>query len=406
MTERKNRGMPPSEKRTAFGLAGVYGVRMLGLFMILPVFALYVRDLDGATVTLTGLAVGIYGLTQAIFQIPLGALSDKIGRKQVIVGGLLVFALGSVIAAMATTVTGVIIGRAVQGCGAVAAATLALAADLTRESRRALVMAVIGMSIGLAFAVSMVMGPLLQQLVGVQGLFWLTVLLAFLAIIIVLYVVPSPVGESDVESHTDSSVKHKQANSGFSGVLLNLDLQRLNFGIFTLHALLAANFVVFPLLLVDSMNVATDDHWKIYLAVMLISIVLMLPFLFFASRKQKTKQVFIVAVIMLLIAQVGLFLASNHLWVSVVVLVVFFTGFNILEASLPSLVSQTADISSRGAAMGVYSTTQFLGIFVGGMVGGLLADQFSATAPYLFGAVLTCIWLVIAFFMKVNKRTT
>lgn len=398
MTKSKSRGMPSAEKRTAFGLAGVYGVRMLGLFMILPVFALYVRDLEGATMTLTGLAVGVYGLTQAVFQIPLGTLSDKIGRKQVIIGGLLVFAVGSVIAAVSTTITGLIIGRAVQGCGAIAAATLALAADLTHESRRPLVMAVIGISIGLAFAVSMVLGPLLQQMVGVQGLFWLTVLLALLAIIIVIYVVPSVA--------TDRHVVDDSEKSGFSGVLLNLDLQRLNFGIFTLHALLASNFVVFPVLLVNNMHMPADIHWKIYLVVMLISIVLMLPFVFFANRKQRMKLVFIVAVVMLLIAQLGLYLASNQVWLSLLALVVFFTGFNILEASLPSLVSQTAAAPSRGAAMGVYSTMQFMGIFVGGMVGGLLADQFSETMPYLFGLVLTCLWLAIVMSMKVNKRTT
>ncbi len=395
MAESKSGGMPSSEKRTAFGLAGVYGVRMLGLFMILPVFALYVRDLEGASMTLTGLAVGIYGLTQAIFQIPLGTLSDKIGRKQVIVGGLLVFAVGSVIAAVSTTITGVIIGRAVQGCGAIAAATLALAADLTHESRRTIVMAVIGISIGLAFAVSMVLGPLLQQIVGVQGLFWLTVLLALLAIIIVIYVVPSVEPASNIEDDSEKS--------GFAGVLLNLDLQRLNFGIFTLHALLAANFVVFPVLLVGNMQIPAEAHWKIYLAVMLISIVLMLPFVFFANKKQRMKSVFIIAVVMLLIAQLGLYLASNQIWLGLLALVVFFTGFNILEASLPSLVSQTAETTSRGAAMGVYSTTQFMGIFVGGMVGGVLADQFSETAPYLFGAILACIWLAIALSMKVKE---
>ena len=383
--------MTPQEVRTALGLAAVYGVRMLGLFMILPVLALYVRDIHGGSATLTGLAIGIYGLTQALLQIPLGMLSDRIGRKKVIIGGLLVFALGSIVAAVSTSIAGLIAGRALQGCGAVAAATLALAADLTAEARRTLVMAIIGMSIGLAFTLSMVIGPVLQQWVGVSGIFWITAVLAMLAISIVKWVVPDPDRPPDRQQRTGVS---------FFRVLANTDLLRLNVGIFTLHALLAANFVVFPQILVDNLAMPASQHWKLYLAVMLVSIVLMLPFVYLAEKKQKKKIIFVGAVALLLITQVGLYFSVSQVRLMLIAIVLFFVAFNILEATLPSLVSQQASKADRGAAMGVYSTSQFMGIFVGGLAGGFFGEHFQQNTPYLFGASLCIVWLLISMGMR------
>ncbi len=377
------------EKRSAAGLVAVYGVRMLGLFLILPVFALYAQTLEGVTPTLIGVAIGIYGLTQALLQIPLGMLSDRIGRKPVILGGLAVFAIGSVVAAMSDSIAGVIIGRAMQGSGAIAAATLALLSDLTRDSIRARVMAMVGMSIGVAFALAMVTGPVLSQWIGVDGIFWLTALLAGLAAVIVIKLIPTP---ATLKMHRDAET----VRADLGRVLANPQLLRLDFGIFTLHLMLTASWVVIPVQLVDHFGFESAQHWKLYLPVMLLSVVAMFPFIIIAEKYKRMKQVFVGAVVVLVIAELLMYLNAGALAGIAVALWVFFTAFNLLEASLPSLVAKISPPDIKGTAMGVYSTAQFLGIFVGGFAGGWIYEHHGIATVFLFCMLIAILWLIAA----------
>lgn len=380
--------MTSVEKRTAMGLAGVYGFRMLGLFLILPVFALYAESLESVTPFLVGLAVGIYGLTQAALQIPFGMLSDRIGRKPVIFAGLLLFALGSVIAATADDIWMIIIGRAVQGSGAVAAAVMALAADLTREENRTKAMAMIGMTIGFSFMLAMILGPLLNSWIGVSGIFWLTALLALVGIAIIGLVVPTP--ESRTLRRDATPVP-----ALFAKVLANRDLLRLNVGIFILHLLLTALFLVVPLALRD-VGLAPESHAWLYLPVMLLSIAAMVPFIILAEKKGKLKGVFLFAIAVLCLGQMLLWFGVGDFWFLAVALWVFFSAFNLLEATLPSLVSKTAPADAKGTAMGVYSTSQFLGAFVGGIAGGWIHQVDGISGVFIAGALLTIVWLLVA----------
>ena len=390
---RKNNHLTPLEQRAMYGLAGVYGVRMLGLFMILPVFALYATGLEHVTPTLVGLAIGIYGLTQAMFQIPLGMLSDRIGRKPVILGGLAVFAAGSALAGSTDDIYLIILGRALQGSGAVAAAVLAMVADLTRESVRTRVMAFIGLSIGLSFSVAMVAGPVVNQWIGVPGIFWLTAALALLAAAMVAFVIPNP---ARVTTHRDAELV-----AGYLGrVLGNGQLLRFDAGIFTLHLLLTSNFVVVPLLLQQHFGIDTAAHWKVYLPVMLLGFVAMLPFIIIAEKHRHMKGVFTGAVGVLIVAELMMARLANHLPGLIIGLLVFFTAFNLLEASLPSLVSKEAPPDAKGTAMGIYSTSQFLGIFVGGALGGWVQQHFGIDGVFVFGALAALLWLGLAVTMR------
>ena len=337
---------------------------MLGLFLILPVFALYADHLQGHTPTLIGVAIGAYGLTQAFLQIPFGMLSDRIGRKRVITAGLLIFAAGSVVAAMAHTMWGVILGRALQGAGAIAAAVMALAADLTREEQRTKAMAVIGMTIGLSFAVAIVTAPTLNHLIGVPGIFWLVAGLAVLGVVVLHTRVPTP-AHSTV--HRDAEAVPGQLR----GVLAHPGLLRLDFGIMSLHIILTANWVVLPVAL--RAQLPTAHHWWVYLPVMVLSVAAMVPFIILAERKRRMKQVFLGAVVALGLAELGLSQGFHTLGGIAVALFVFFTAFNLLEATLPSLISRVAPPAAKGTAMGVYSTSQFFGAFLGGSLGG--SDQ-------------------------------
>ncbi|MCW8956199.1 MAG: MFS transporter, partial [Gammaproteobacteria bacterium] len=304
------------EKRSAYSLAMIYAVRMMGLFIILPVFAIYSTSLQGSTPMLAGIALGIYGLTQSVLQIPFGMLSDRFGRKPVITAGLLIFALGSVIAAMSDSIYGVILGRALQGSGAIAAALMALAADLSREEHRLKMMSFIGVSIGFAFAVSMVLGPVLNQIIGLSGLFYFTAVLALLAIIILYTLVPRPM----------KSYFHRDTQSVptlFADVLADRQLLRLDFGIFALHMVLMASFMAIPLMLVQQAQFEAEQHWKLYLPVFLISVVLMVPFIIQAEKKRRMKQVFIGAIGTLMLAELALTVSGGSVLQVGVVLVVF-----------------------------------------------------------------------------------
>ena len=393
MKSQEQAGLTSMEKRSTMGLAGVYGVRMLGLFMILPVFAIYATGLSGVTPTLVGLAIGIYGLTQALFQIPLGMLSDRIGRKPVILGGLAVFALGSVVAALSDSIYGVIAGRALQGSGAIAAATLALLADLTRETVRTRVMAVVGMTIGAAFSLAMVAGPILNEWMGVAGIFWLTAVLAGVAALIVVKVIPTP---SQSRQHRDTGMVMSYLHT----VLRDSQLLRLNLGIFVLHLLLMSNWVVMPLHLLNELGIDVADHWKIYLPVVLLGFVAMAPFIILAEKRRRMKGVFAGAVAVLLLAEMLLYWNGDSLVGLLLGLLVFFAAFNLLEASLPSLVAKQSPPHVKGTAMGVYSMSQFMGIFVGGVAGGWLHEHYGYSSVYIFGAVAVLIWLVFAATMQ------
>lgn len=377
-----------SERRAAVGLAAIFAMRMLGLFMILPVFALYAHDLAGATPLLVGLAIGAYGLTQALLQIPFGLVSDRIGRKPVIYAGLVIFAAGSVVAATADSILGVIIGRALQGSGAIAAATIALAADLTRESVRTRAMAAIGISVALSFAAALVLGPVLGNAIGVGGIFWLTAGFALLGMLVLAVVVPVPARS---RLHRDAEPVLGQVG----GVLRNGTLLRLDAGIFLLHLTMVSLFVVLPLTLADA-GLAPAVHWRLYLPVVLAAILLMLPFIVLAERAGRVKDVLIGAAVALAAAMLGLAQGTASIWLLGGLLVVLFTVFNLLEAVLPSLVSKAARAGDKGTATGVFSSAQFIGAFLGGLLGGYAHETFGPAAVYLLGAAASLVWLGVA----------
>lgn len=393
----RHSAMSKTECRAAFSLAGILSLRMLGLFMIYPVFALYADDLSGATPFTIGLALGAYGLTQALFQIPFGLLSDRVGRKPVITAGLLLFALGSVIAALSVSIEGVLLGRVVQGAGAVGAVVLALGADLTRETQRTKVMAMIGMSIGLSFALALVLGPVLNGWVGVSGIFWITAVLALLGIGLVRAVVPQP-----MRGHPRREAEPLPAL--FRRVLGDAQLLRLDLGIFSLHAVLTASFLALPLVLRDAAGLDAGDQWMIYLPVLVGGAVLMLPFMLVAEKYHRIRPVFLGAIAALGLSQLSLLIWHAGLVATLVALVVFFAAFTLMEASLPSLISKTAPADAKGTAMGVYSSAQFLGVFVGGAAGGWVNGAFGLDGLFVFTTLLVAIWLVAAFGMTNPRR--
>lgn len=384
--------MTRNEIRASVSLAGIFALRMLGLFLILPVFSVHAATLSGGqNAALVGLAMGVYGLVQACGQLPFGIASDKYGRKPVIVIGLLMFAVGSFIAAAASSIEWVIVGRAVQGGGAISAAVTALIADATREQHRTKAMAMVGGSIALSFALSLIAAPVLFKSIGMAGIFSLTGALALAAIAVVVYVVPAA-----------PMVRVKRVD--LRAVLRNRELMRLNFGVFALHLTQLAMFVVIPPVLVEAAGLPLAEHWKIYLPVVLASFVLMLPPIFVSERFGKVKQVFIGAIALLLAVQAGLWLVLSGVGMRteflVILLLAFFVAFNILEASQPSLVSRIAPPEAKGTALGVYNTMQSLGLFCGGAVGGLIKQHLGASAVFLFGAVMAMGWLIIAAGMK------
>ena len=380
-------------------LAAILSIRMLGLFMVLPVISLYQGKLFDATPFLLGVALGAYGLTQALLQIPLGAWSDRIGRKPVIFFGLALFVVGSVIAALSTSIYGVIIGRCLQGAGAISSTLMAMVADATQEHNRVKAMAIMGGSIGVSFGLALVIGPLLNSWFGLSGLFWVTALLGA-ASMLMLAMMPQP-----VQASTNGTDVSKRNN--FISVLKNLDLMRLNVGIFALHFVLMAGFVVLPRLFVNDLGIPAGEHWAYYLPIVVLAFIAMLPFIIVAEKRQKMKPVFLIAIVAVIASQL-LFLVSadaGNLMLAWVFL--FFVGFNLLEAMLPSLISKQAPAGGRGAAMGVYSTSQFLGAFFGASIGGWLVSL-SGDFSLLFvvTALLTVVWLLFASGMHQPRYLT
>lgn len=385
--------MSPFELKASISLASIYGLRMLGMFLILPVFAIYAEQTLGATHFQAGLALGIYGLTQALFQLPFGMASDRYGRKRMIYFGLLLLVVGSFIAAVAQDITTIIIGRALQGAGAISAVVMALLADLTREEHRTKAMALIGTTIGMTFAVSLVISSPLNHWIGVPGMFALTGLLSIVAIVWVRFVIPDPRA-----SHFHSDTEATPAK--LKDVLRNTELLRLNFGIFALHAAQMALFVVVPFALLKSAGIDQNHHWMIYLPIMVGSFVLMVPAIIYGEKKIKLKEIFIASVALMFIAQLLLAQFIGQFWGIVVALVCYFVAFNVLEASLPSIISKIAPASAKGTAMGVYNTSQSFGMFLGGAVGGYLSQHYGASAVFIFCSVLVGLWLIFAFSME------
>ena len=381
--------MNPTELRAGISLAGVFGLRMLGLFLILPVFAVHAPQLAGGEdLTLVGIALGAYGLSQAILQIPFGAASDRWGRKPVIVVGLVVFAAGSFLAAAATDIWTAIAGRTLQGAGAISSVVVALAADLTREQHRTKVMAMIGAMIGFTFALSLVAAPPLYRWIGMGGLFALTGILSLAAIWVIRALVP----EAPPRSAAPPA-------AGKARVFLDPELIRLNVGIFVLHLVQMAMFVVVPPLLVEA-GLDLSAHWKLYLPVVLASFVLMLPPVFYADRRNRAKPVMLGSVALLFAVQAALAAGGWGLAGFAALLVAFFAAFNVLEALLPSLVTRLAPAHARGKAIGVYNTTQTLGLFFGGLLGGWVAKSFGTTEVFAVCALLCVLWLIAVVGMR------
>lgn len=383
--------MTRTERRTGVVLSAIFGLRMLGLFLVLPVFSMLAAKLPGGDdVVLVGFALGAYGLTQAFFQIPFGLASDRWGRKPLIVFGLLLFAAGSFVAAAAPDIQVMIAGRILQGAGAISAAVSALAADLTREQHRTKVMAMIGTSIGAAFALSLIAAPPLAAAIGLSGIFLMTGLLALAGIILLFAAVPSP------------STFATQQRPPFRAVLADVRLARLNFGVLALHLMQTAMWVVLPAALVSA-GLPGPDHWQIYLPALLLSLAVMVPAIILAERRGQLKPVYAGAVALLVVVQIGLAASAGSVWSIGIWLLLFFVAFNILEALQPSLISRLAPPAAKGAALGIYNTTQSLGLFLGGALGGWLSKHFGSAVLHVVCALFGIVWLVLAAYMTPPK---
>lgn len=384
--------MTPLELRASIGLSGIFGLRLLGMFVILPVFAIYAERLPGGDdLTLVGLAIGAYGLTQALLQIPFGWWSDRYGRKPVVYIGLVIFAIGSFVAALAPNIYIVIFGRMLQGAGAISAAVIAMTADLTREEQRAKAMAMIGSTIGVAFALSLVASPWLDRMIGVPGIFALTGVLALAAMLVMWRVIPDA---------PQAPPAPGRALKDFWHVLTDPQLARLNWGIFALHAVLMALFIVMPFSLRDA-GLPVGSHWQVYLPVMLGSFVLMMPAVLQAGNPVLLRRWFIASIAVLLAAHLALPWLEGSIWLLSLFLLAFFAPFNALEAMLPTLTTRLAPAHAKGTAIGLYSTIQFLGTFLGAAAGGMLYKNWGAVAVIAFDAVLLAIWLILALGMRV-----
>lgn len=393
MAKKSKTQMLPHEWRASTSLAGVYALRMLGMFLVLPVLALHAHGLathlpKHEQLKMVGMAMAMYGLTQAMFQLPLGILSDKIGRKKVIYIGMAVFAAGSFLAAVADTAQTLIWARAIQGVGAVSAAVTALVADLTREEVRTRAMSMIGLSIGLTFSVSLVLSPILTRWIGVNGLFMVMGILSAACMALVAFYTPNPTVS---HLHQDTQAQTNRLGE----VLRNHQLLRLNFGIFALQAGLMAIFTALPFALRD-LGWDKTEHWKVYLPATLIGLVLMIPAIIIGETRNKLKTVFVSGILLILLAQFALIFSLHSVWAIAAALIIYFIGFNILEASMPSLVSKIAPSDLKGTAMGVYNTLQSIGVFSGGLLGSKMYAEYGFTGVFGLCCVIIGIWLVLA----------
>ncbi len=384
--------MTPNERRSTLALGGIFATRLLGLFMILPTFSLYALHLPGATASNIGIALGIYGLTQALLQLPFGLLSDRFGRKRIITFGLILFAIGSIVATLSDSIGGVILGRALQGSGAIGSTLIALMADLTREEQRSKAMAVIGMMIGLSFSLALVVGPIVSLYFGIQGIFMLTALLALLGIIILHTQVPDPLSN---RTHESLRPHLKQLPILFK----NRSLLKLNFGIFAQHAILMANFVILPILL-NGLMPNNHPNPLFYLLIVAAAFSVAIPIIIYTHRTQKAHILLPLMIAVLATSQLLFIFFHGQLWEIAANLILFFIAFNVLEAELPAQISTIAPKEQKGAAMGIYSSCQFLGIFCGGALGGFLYGHIGNTAIFLLGLGLATIWFTLSLLRK------
>jgi MFS family permease len=387
--------MNKQERFFALKISSIMATRMFGLFMIFPVFSVYATQYENTTPYLIGLAIGIYGLTQALLQIPFGYFSDQIGRKPMLIIGLIIFFIGSVVAANATDIIGVVVGRALQGGGAISAVLMAFLADFVSPDQRAKANAFVGMQIGMAFMLSLLIGPLITVNLGISGLFWVIAGLSIVALGIVFtlpYVKPQA-------QYTLSIFNIKQ--------VLNTNLLRLDFSVFTLHLILTCAFIVMPILLVENNIVATDlkDNWTMYLPVMLVSFVGMLPMIILAEKYHKHKVMILTAISIMIMSQILFYQTPLTYTTFFILLTLFFIAFNAMEAMLPSLISKTATTDKRGLAMGMYSTSQFLGAFIGGVFGGWIYNTYGLNSVFLFTTLMAIIWWGIMLTMQQQKPT-
>jgi MFS family permease len=389
--------MTQEELRATASLAAVFAMRLLGLFMIYPVFTAYAHHLSGTTPLLIGVALGSYGLTQGLLQIPFGFLSDRVGRKPVISLGLAFFGIGSIVAALSHSIYGVIFGRVLQGTGAIGSVILALVADLTREEVRTRAMAIVGITIGLSFVLAIVVGPLIDSVIGVPGIFWVTAGLALVGIAITLWLVPTP----------QRIIRHRDAEAVpalFARVLRDPELLRLDFAIFALHAILTASFLAVPPLLASSLHLASRNDWMVYLPILFASVVFMVPVIIVAEKGGRMKEMFIASIALLAVSLVALAFGGGIGAVLILALVGFFTAFNIMEAMLPSLVTKSAPADAKGTATGIYSSLQFLGIFVGGVGGGWTNSVAGPKGVFAFTVVVAVVWLILAATMSRPRK--
>ena len=385
--------MSSTEKLLALKVSLIMSVRMLGLFMLFPVMSVYAVDYDSSTPFLIGMAIGVYGLTQALLQIPFGYLSDRFGRKPILIIGLLIFLLGSVVAANASNIIFVIIGRALQGGGAISAVLMAFLADSILEDNRAKANAFVGFQIGVAFMLSLIIGPIITSRVGLSGLFWVIGFLSIIAMLIVLSLKHS------------KPVNYYQLSFGAFKEILTRDLVALDFSVFSLHLILASGFIVMPILIIENQIVSMIDNWQLYLPAVLLSFIGMIPLIIISERYKKTKYILLLSIFLLIISQIIFFTSSLNFSVFLLTLTIFFVAFNTIEAILPSLLSRTASASKRGLAMGIFSTSQFLGTFIGGAIGGLIYDIYDLNSVFLFTLFVAITWWFMILFLPLKNKT-
>jgi predicted MFS family arabinose efflux permease len=378
------------EKRSALAIAFMIALRMYGLFLILPVFSIMGREISGATPVLLGVAVGVYGLTQAFLQIPMGFLSDVWGRKKVMALGLLLFLTGSVVAAMASSIEFIILGRLIQGMGAIASTGLALIADVSRPEQRGKMMGIVGSSIGLSFMLAFITGPLLAEWFGLAGLFWVTAILAGLALLVLWLWVQEP----------EKRIKRDYQLSELLYCIRQKQLVFMDLGIFVLHASMTALFLVLPLMLKEQFALAVSEHWMIYLPVLLASLLIMVPMIIMQEKHKKHQLYMLISFLLLGVNFVFFTLSINTIWLLGLLLVVYFGLFNFLEAAMPALLSKTADEHYRGAAMGVFSSAEFLGAFVGGVAGGWLMSRSMDDVFYALAGLLVLMSALGAWLLR------
>ena len=387
--------MTPVERRAVISLSSIMSLRMLGLFAVLPVFSLYAQELVGASSTTIGFALGVYGLAQALFQIPFGVLSDRFGRKPIIFAGLVVFILGSILSGIAHSIVLMTIGRALQGMGAIGSTLMACMADFTREEQRTKAMAVAGITIGFSFSLAMFLGPLLIKWTSIPHLFFLAALLGVISIFILFVLVPT--------SQVVSCRNEKQASLSLFHLFISPELFRLNIGIFLLHAIFTASFLVFPMSLRQHINLEANQQWMVYLPSLLMAFILTLVGIGMAEKKQRLKTYFLSGISALILGECMLWLMPQYFISTVIGMSCFLTGFSLLEAFLPSLISRTAPVAHKGSALGIYSCLQFSGIFVGGALGGYLLGRVGYSGVYFFCISLALLWLSLAGFMKAPR---